>query len=48
MHYYTENELLDLEIKYKDNHEVLTLISVVKELQPKKLRDDETGELVAE
>ena len=48
MQYYTENDLLDLEIKYKDNHEVLSMIQVIKELQPKKLRDDETGELVAE
>ena len=28
---YTENELLDLELKYKQNHEVLELIQTVKQ-----------------
>ena len=30
MREYTDHDLLDLEIKYKDNHEILDLIEFIK------------------
>ena len=32
MKHYTDNELLTLRLKYKDNHEILELIDTVDEL----------------